>query len=112
MKTLADNGCLIMWSGEGGVRFYAAGIGETRAARHLLRQAYLRSIPQLRLRVVRKMYEMRFGEALSEDLTLAADSWQRRRPRPHGVFAFERGDWCRMDGTLLQSNGLERLDAD
>ncbi len=70
VKTLADNGCLIMWSGEGAVRFYAAGMGETRAARHLLRQAYLSSIPQLRLRVVRRMYEMRFGEELSEDLTL------------------------------------------
>ena len=70
VKTLADNGCLVMWSGEGAVRFYAAGMGETRAARHLLRQAYLSSIPQLRLRVVRRMYEMRFGEELPEELTL------------------------------------------
>ena len=70
VKTLADNGCLVMWSGEGAVRFYAVGMGETRAARHLLRQAYLSSIPALRLRVVRRMYEMRFGEELAEDLTL------------------------------------------
>jgi CRISPR-associated protein Cas1 len=70
VKTLADNGCLVMWSGEGAVRFYAAGMGETRAARHLLRQAYLSSIPQLRLRVVRRMYEMRFGEELPQELTL------------------------------------------
>lgn len=70
IKTLADNGCLVMWSGEGAVRFYAQGMGETRAARHLLRQAYLSSIPTLRLRVVRRMYEMRFGEKLSEELTL------------------------------------------
>ena len=70
VKTLADNGCLVMWSGEGAVRFYALGTGETRAARHLLRQAYLSSIPLLRLRVVRRMYEMRFGEELSEELTL------------------------------------------
>jgi len=70
VKTLADNGCLVMWSGEGGVRFYAQGMGETRAARHLLRQAYLSSIPELRLRVVRRMYEMRFGEELAEELTL------------------------------------------
>ncbi len=51
-----------MWSGEGAVRFYAAGMGETRAARHLLQQAFLSSIPQLHLRVVRRVYEMRFGE--------------------------------------------------
>jgi CRISPR-associated protein Cas1 len=70
VKTLADNGCLVMWSGEGGVRFYAQGMGETRAARHLLRQAYLSSIPELRLRVVRRMYEMRFGEELPEELSL------------------------------------------
>ena len=70
VKALADNGCLVMWSGEGAVRFYAAGMGETRAARHLLRQAFLSSIPALRLRVVRRMYEMRFGEELPEELTL------------------------------------------
>lgn len=70
VKTLADNGCLLMWCGEGAVRFYATGLGETRAARHLLRQAYLSSIPQLRLRVVRRMYEMRFGEELDESLSL------------------------------------------
>jgi len=70
IKALADNGCLVMWSGEGAVRFYAQGLGETRAARHLLRQAYLSSNPQLRVRVVRRMYEMRFAEALPEDITL------------------------------------------
>lgn len=70
VKTLADNGCLVMWSGEGAVRFYAQGIGETRGSRRLLRQAYLSSLPTLRLRVVRKMYEMRFEDELPDDLTL------------------------------------------
>ncbi|MCW5961313.1 MAG: type I-E CRISPR-associated endonuclease Cas1 [Pyrinomonadaceae bacterium] len=70
VKSLADNGCLVLWSGEGGVRFYAQGLGETRSARHLLRQAYLSSVPELRLRVVRRMYEMRFNESLDESLTL------------------------------------------
>lgn len=70
VKTLADNGCLVMWSGEGAVRFYAQGIGETRGSRRLLRQAYLSSLPSLRLRVVRRMYEMRFEEKLPDDLTL------------------------------------------
>lgn len=70
IKTLADNGCLVMWSGEGAVRFYAQGVGETRSSRRLLRQAYLSSLPSLRLKVVRRMYEMRFEEKLPDDLTL------------------------------------------
>ncbi|MFN6964553.1 MAG: type I-E CRISPR-associated endonuclease Cas1e [Pyrinomonadaceae bacterium] len=70
IKTLADNGCLVLWSGEGAVRFYSQGMGETRSARHLLRQAWLCSVPSLRLRVVRRMYEMRFAAPLPEDMTL------------------------------------------
>src|ERR1043165_1687168 len=34
VKTLSDSGCLVMWTGEMGVRFYASGMGETRAARN------------------------------------------------------------------------------
>jgi CRISPR-associated protein Cas1 len=59
-----------MWSGEGAVRFYALGLGETRGSRRLIRQAYLSSLPKLRHRVVRRMYEMRFAEELPEELTL------------------------------------------
>ncbi len=70
VKTLADNGCLVMWTGEKGVRFYAQGMGETRASRNLLHQSFLSSIPKLRLQVVRRMYEMRFGEELSPDLSI------------------------------------------
>jgi CRISP-associated protein Cas1 len=70
VQTLADNGCLVLWTGEQGVRFYALGMGETRAARHLLRQAYLCTHDPLRLRVVRRLYEMRFPEPLDEGLTL------------------------------------------
>lgn len=70
VKTLADNGCLVLWTGESGVRFYALGMGETRSARRLLHQARLVSDPQLRLAVVRRMYEMRFPDPLEPDLTL------------------------------------------
>src|SRR5947209_1571902 len=41
IRTLADNGCLVLWTGEGSVRFYAQGMGETRSARNLLLQARL-----------------------------------------------------------------------
>ena len=70
IRTLAENGCLVMWTGEMSVRFYAQGMGETRVAHNLLHQARLCSIPALRLQVVRRMYEMRFTEPLKPGLTL------------------------------------------
>jgi CRISPR-associated protein Cas1 len=70
VRTLAECGCLVGWTGEQGVRFYAVGIGETRSAANLLRQARLASDPDLRLKVVMNMYRMRFREALDQSLTL------------------------------------------
>lgn len=70
IKTLADSGCLVLWTGESGVRFYAQGMGETRSSRRLLHQARLCSDPELRLQVVRRMYEMRFRDPLDPGLTL------------------------------------------
>ena len=55
-------GCLLVWVGEAGVRLYSAGQpGGTRADRLLL-QARLALDTDSRLKVVRKMYSMRFGE--------------------------------------------------
>lgn len=70
IRALADNGCLVMWTGEEGVRFYGQGLGETRSARNLLRQARLCSEPALRLEVVTRLYRMRFREPLDPALTL------------------------------------------
>ena len=70
VKTLADNDCLIAWCGDAGVRFYAAGIGRTRSARNLLRQAALVSNPDLHRQVVQKMYTMRFDTPLPGHLDL------------------------------------------
>ncbi len=70
IRALADNGCLVLWGGEEGVRFYAQGMGETRSAQGMLRQARLCSDPTMRLRVVLRMYELRFGELLHEDSAL------------------------------------------
>jgi CRISPR-associated protein Cas1 len=61
---------MVLWMGEGGVRFYAQGMGETRSSRNLLRQSRLVSDELLRLRVVRRLYEMRFPEPLDPELTL------------------------------------------
>lgn len=64
VKSLADNGCGIVWVGEDVTRFYAHGTGETRRAYHLLHQARLVSNPNLRLEVCKRMYRYRFGDEL------------------------------------------------
>lgn len=70
MKTLTDYGCSVLWTGEGGVRMYAQGLGETRSAQRLLHQTRLYADPALRLKVVRNMYEFRFPDKLDPTLTL------------------------------------------
>ena len=55
-------GCLLIWCGEAGVRMYAAGQPGGARADRLLYQARLALDPDARLKVVRKMYDMRFGE--------------------------------------------------
>lgn len=70
IKTLADNGCMAVWCGEGGVRFYAHGTGETRKGTKLVRQALLVSHPSLRQNVVERMYRMRFIEPIPEGLSI------------------------------------------
>ncbi len=55
-------GCLLVWVGEAGVRMYAAGQPGGARADRLLYQAKLALDDGARLRVVRKMYELRFKE--------------------------------------------------
>ena len=55
-------GCLLVWVGEAGVRLYSAGQPGGARADRLLHQARLALDPDARLNVVRKMYDMRFGE--------------------------------------------------
>jgi len=61
--TLASRvGCLLVWIGDGGVRLYASGQPGGARADRLLYQARLALDEDARLKVVRKMYELRFGE--------------------------------------------------
>jgi CRISPR-associated protein Cas1 len=63
---LADSGTTICWVGEQGVRMYAAGLGPSRGAGLLHRQAWLVTRTKERLSVARAMYGMRFpGEDVS-----------------------------------------------
>ncbi len=58
----ARAGTLLVWVGEAGVRLYAAGQPGGARSDRLLYQAALALDPQTRLKVVRAMYSMRFGE--------------------------------------------------
>ncbi len=110
IKALADAGCSVVWTGEGGVRFYAQGMGETRASRNLLRQAILWSHPHTRLAVIERMYRARFEEPLEEGLTLQQiRGWEgvrvreayARLSRETGVLwsgrSYDRGNWADAD---------------
>ncbi|MEV5751665.1 type I-E CRISPR-associated endonuclease Cas1e [Actinoallomurus sp. NPDC052308] len=63
---LADSGTAMCWVGQQGVRMYAAGLGPSRGAGLLHRQAWLVTRTKERLAVARAMYGMRFpGEDVS-----------------------------------------------
>jgi CRISPR-associated protein Cas1 len=70
VRSLADSGCTILWTGEEGVRTYAQGMGETRSSERLLHQSRLCSAPELRFVVVKRLYTMRFPEKLDPSLTI------------------------------------------
>jgi CRISPR-associated protein Cas1 len=70
VSVLADHGCLVAWTGEDGVRFYALGMGETRSAANFLHQARMWARDELRMIVVRRLYQKRFPEKLDPSLTL------------------------------------------
>jgi len=55
-------GTLLVWIGEAGVRLYSAGQPGGARSDRLLYQARLALDENLRLKVVRKMYSLRFGE--------------------------------------------------
>lgn len=55
-------GCLLVWVGEAGVRLYAAGQPGGARSDRLLYQARLALDDSARLKVVRRMYALRFGE--------------------------------------------------
>lgn len=59
-------GTLITWVGEAGVRLYSAGQPGGARSDRLLWQASIALDPAARLRVVRKMYQMRFNEPAPE----------------------------------------------
>jgi CRISP-associated protein Cas1 len=62
----ASAGTLLIWTGEAGVRLYAAGQPGGARSDKLLWQCRLALDPDARLRIVRKMFQLRFGEDAPE----------------------------------------------
>lgn len=62
VKLASTVGTLVVWVGEAGVRLYASGQPGGARSDRLLYQAKLALDDDLRLKVVRKMYELRFRE--------------------------------------------------
>jgi CRISP-associated protein Cas1 len=110
MLALADNGCSVVWCGEGSVRCYAAGSGETHRATNLMAQATAWADPVRHMDVVKRLYRMRFPEELRSDLTLEqlrgmegvrVREMYARMGRETGVKwsgrTYKRGDWGAAD---------------
>ncbi len=70
IRVIAESGCMAIWCGEGAMRFYAYGMGETRSAGNLMRQAEYMADPEKHMRVVRGMYALRFSGMSADGMTL------------------------------------------
>lgn len=111
----ARTGTLITWVGEGGVRLYSAGQPGGARSDKLLWQAKLALDEAARLRIVRQMFEVRFGEAaptrrsieqlrgiegvrVRESYALLAEkygvSWSRRKYNPKDWEASDTPNRC------------------
>jgi CRISPR-associated protein Cas1 len=110
MRVLAEHNCLVIWSGEENVRYYASAMGGTRSSSTLLYQAWLASDPERRNSVVRRMYELRFQESIDDRLTLQqirgkeglrVRSAYAKLGEQFGVTwsgrSYDRGDWAKAD---------------
>lgn len=70
MELIGDSGISVCWVGEHGVRYYSGGRPLTHSSRWLVRQAELVTNQRKHLRVVKKMYLMRFPNEDVSKLTL------------------------------------------
>ncbi|MHB8365505.1 MAG: type I-E CRISPR-associated endonuclease Cas1e [Acidithiobacillus sp.] len=62
IKAFADAGCLVLWTGESGVRVYSAGQPGGASGAHILRQAEIILDPQKRLQAARRLYTRMMGD--------------------------------------------------
>ncbi|WGF90207.1 type I-E CRISPR-associated endonuclease Cas1e [Marinivivus vitaminiproducens] len=106
----ARAGTLLVWVGEAGVRLYASGQPGGARADRLLWQARLALDEAARLKIVRKMFELRFGEPAPErrsvDQLRGIEGVRVRKTyelmaRQYGLTwnrrAYDRMDWSAAD---------------
>jgi CRISPR-associated protein Cas1 len=106
----ARAGTLLVWVGEAGVRLYAAGQPGGARSDRLLWQARLALDEGTRLKVVRKMFELRFDELAPERRSIdqlrgiegaRVRALYELHARQNGVSwrrrAYDRGDWDAAD---------------
>lgn len=96
----AKAGTLLIWCGDGGVRVYAAGQPGGARTDRLLYQAKCALDDDAKLKIVRKMYSMRFGESPPEKRSieqLRGIEGARVR-KMYTLIASQHGfDWSRRD---------------
>ncbi len=110
IRLAAVVGTLLVWVGEAGVRLYSSGQPGGARADRLLYQARLALDDALRLKVVRKMYEMRFGEPSPERRSVEQlrgiegarvretyKALARRHGVPWQARSYDRHDWDTAD---------------
>ena len=110
IRALADSGCTVSWVGEGLARFYAQGLGNTRSAARLYRQARAWADPRLHLEVVLRLYRFRFPEPLPDGLSLEQvrglegvrvrslyAEWSRKTGVPWRGRSYDWGNWVQAD---------------
>ena len=110
VKVLAENGVTLLWVGQDITRCYAQGLGETRKAYHLLRQAELVSDQMLSEKVVKNMYKFRFTD-IKDDLNSLQQLRGMEGARVKSAYAqasktygvqwhgrnYDRGQWANAD---------------
>ncbi len=62
VSALARMGCLILWTGEQGVRIYSAGNPGGSSGQHMQKQALALSDPAFRLAAARRLYKIMIGK--------------------------------------------------
>jgi CRISP-associated protein Cas1 len=110
MSVLAQCGCVLAWVGEDGLRYYASGQAKTRSSAALERQCRVWADTSMREATVRRLYGLRFGEAVSPATTLqqirgkegarvrdAYAAASRQWGVPWTGRSYDRGHWSRAD---------------
>ncbi|WP_079126571.1 CRISPR-associated endonuclease Cas1 [Streptomyces sp. ERV7] len=100
---LADSGTALCWVGEHGVRLYASGHGIARGSQLQLRQAWLVTRPKERVKVARRMYDMRFPREDTRGPHRPATSRTGRHTHPSALHPALRTHRSALDQAEIQT---------